>query len=77
MTLNPSVFIIVGAICAALSVITATVTLFAEHKRIRAEKRIADEQARLVTIPSGVRATTKSDAAVRIQEVSGARLQPI
>ena len=47
MSVNPAIFILIGALCAALSVFTAILTLLAESKRIRNELTERKEQLKL------------------------------
>lgn len=75
MSLDPTIYIIVAAVCALLSVSTAVFTLIAERGRIEAEKRAVEEQAKRVGARVRSPVTTKSDAAVRVQEYDGSMLQ--
>lgn len=65
MSLDPIVFIIIGAVSAAVSVTTAVLTLRAEHRRLTNEKR--DEQARRnAQRPNAI---TKSQSIIHFQEL--------
>ncbi len=75
MSFNPTIFLIIGALCAVVSVATAILMLIAEHKRIQTEQRQIDEQSRRVIQPPTSRAVTKSESSVQVKEFSGSMFQ--